>query len=211
MGLFDRIKNIVGSKKEEVVEEPTSLRNLKIGGYIEFPLMFQPEFVANVLSEKSFQITSHFKIKLNNGNVMTFAELDNGKAYIRKDGSNLEVLSFIPHIQTIIDNSEVEELNGILELQQHEIYEENGKGYIKSDERHFHINTAFDMLVDGQYSVQEHLLDCYTVRDDQTTEVRYIRSKSVRESAFLYIFVDGNANIEMAQSCHIPLDNISFF
>lgn len=214
MGMFDGISKIFSGKKQEkedeanqVVEAPTSITNLKVGGYVEFPLIFKPEFLGEMISEKTFEITSHMKLRLNNKSTISFAEMDHGEFYIAKNKNKLEIIKFFEHNEDVINAANIDELDPILQLDDDEIVElSDGTVVIQSNEKHFHMESELGLLVEGQYSVQQHLVDCFLDSD----EIRYIKAKSISDNVFMLIFVKMGGEIIIAQSTTIPLDDIQF-
>ncbi len=211
MGFFKQLNTIFRGKKHEkeaakneIATAPTSIDNLKVGGFIEFG--FLP--LIEEISGKSFTITGNKVFTLHTGEVIEYAELEHGEYFVRREGKYLEVLTEIDDNEAFIEAVE-DNFFDVLTIDEGEYHiNDDDQKVISGNETMFELHTDFQKLKAGVYR---------TVKDDISVQlegvhgdVRFLRAKSNDGQNYITLFyVDGGETF-INESVVVKLSDVSF-
>lgn len=197
MGLFDSIKLAFRgnkNKKEEIENEKnmvaTTLDNLKVGGSITFPLLFQPETL-EPFSEKIMAITDQNKIDFNSRKSDSWAVLNSGQLFVKKNQIDLEIIKAVRNTEDFVDKFDFDLLDAVITLDDDEvIYTDDSESeeMIVSNDKALILNEDTQLLKKGDYLVQRDELFAKSSLFNKG-EFRYIEAKSTSGLNYVYIFI----------------------
>lgn len=203
MGLFDRFKRATKKTEETEVKE-TTIDNLRVGGFIEVPLLTATG-QASKHNNDTMQITSEAFLKSDSLNI-NFVALDSGDLFACKSGMKIEFMKEIQDLDSFIEVANTDELGAILELEDGEVKtDENGKEYVDSLESIFHLNEDISMLKSGKYHViKDELYAEFALYDGE--EIRVVRAKNNDENFITFVLRDGGETIVFESKVVNPLE-----
>lgn len=192
MGFIDSFKLMLRGNKqkkenEKTVDVPTTIDNLKVGGTIHFPLLFQPAGITE-FSEQHLQISGQHILEFDGRENEKWGILNSGKLFVKKRGFEIEIIKSIKDTDDFIDAIEFDSFSKLMELEKHEIKNENGKEYIDSDDSIIKVVSPTSLLTVGEYLVQRDELRAKS-NVHSSSDFRYIEAKKTDGSGFIYIFV----------------------
>lgn len=187
--------------ENEVVTAPASLDNMKVGSFAEFSyLPEQPE-----ISGQSMEITAVRSFRLLDGELLTYAELENGAFFIRKEGRKVEVLQEYENNDEFLEAVN-DDFHDVLYLDDHEWEVQDGVEVVVDNETEFHMDEDLGWAKTGKYR---------TVRDVMAAKfegrkIRYIRSKSSDGQSFISVFYENGGDTFISSSCLVEVRDVEF-
>ena len=196
--------------KNEVVSAPASLGNLKVGAFVEFG--FLPNH--DQLSKTTKEITGIRSFVLLDNEVITYAELDDGDFYLRKEGKKVEVLQEFENNDDFIESVD-EQFMDVLEL-------EDDEWEYKDEDETSNVDDRICVVVNNQteYEVTSAIgwakVGVYrTVQDVMSAKIdgkriRYIRSKSSDGSSYISVYYVNGGETFISSSTLLNKSDVDF-
>lgn len=212
MGFFKNLRKAVGLEKEPELPEATTIDNLREGGTINFPMMFEPAAIAEVVSahNQAFQITKRGVFNFQGDTKSrTWAELDYGELYLARRGSKAELIKPITDVDAFLDHIDIDSFRELLELESHEVVRnEDGDEEVKSEDKLIKLTESFSTLKAEEFLVQNDELQVSCNFYD--AKVRFVEAKNLSSSAYLYLFVIANGETLLFESTLVPIHELDF-
>lgn len=213
MAFFKNLARTLGlSKEEEVVPEATTIDNLRQGGTINFPMMFEPAPIAEVVSKhnQGFQISKRGDFNFPTGlKSRAWAELDYGVLYLARRGSNAELIKPITDLDGFIDSVDADSFRELLQLDEDETqFNQHNVEEIVSNDKLIKLVSDYSTLKAEEFLVQNDVMKVTNPLYD--SELRLIEAKNLSGTAYIYILILKNGETLVFESTLVPLHELDF-
>ncbi len=212
MGFFQNLKKAVGLEKEAELPEATTVDNLRQGGTINFPMMFEPAPIAEIVSahNQAFQITKQGNFDFPTSLAFrTWAELDYGELYLARRGSKVELIKPISNLDDFLDHVDVDSFRELLHLEEHETkVNANNVEEVESDDKLIKITSEFSTLKEEEFLVQNDVIEASCTLYDN--KLRFIEAKNLNSTAYLYILILESGETLVFESTLVPIHELDF-
>lgn len=192
-GLFKK------NKKTEELQEST-IENLLINSIIQTGINMD----YSELDEKEFVVEEEFFIKTPN-ETFKYYKIDSNLYIKNTDSETVEFMKEIKDPESFVQNFD-ENFFGLLEINENEVFIEQGKEKLQSDERQFSLEKDYDWIKSNTFYRYYDGFESYI--NDESVEYRYFIYKDSKKANFVSSITNGQGDTRFFISINIPKYNI---